>query len=184
LRYRGDNPRVYLTLTEHRSINVVRMLENGAFDLGLAMASPEMLSNPAVHFEPIGKRFFTLVTPTGHPLAGKRTLAIRDLAKYPLITFSRDNPFRRNVERAFEQAGLKSNIVIEIDTVETADHFVGLGMGIGIVLASRKTPLEPGIQYRSLSSMMGEMPLYLLWEKGTHLLPHIAEFVRLVDHAV
>ena len=102
IRYRREHPRIHLSLVEHRSINVVQIVENGACDLGLAMANPEMAANPVIHFEPIGQRTFTLVTPSRHPLAGKRPLHLNELVKFPLITFSHDNPFRRHVERVFD----------------------------------------------------------------------------------
>ncbi len=185
IRFRREHPRVHLTLVENRSINVVQLMEAGACDLGLAMASPEMTANPVVHFEPIGKRVFTLVAPARHPLTTKRPLLLEDLVKYPLITFTKDNPFRRNVDRAFDQAGLlhKMQVAIEVDTVETGDHCVRLDLGVAIVLPPRTRVPPPNVRYRSVANHFGHMPLYLLWEKGAHLLPQVAAFVSLAKES-
>jgi DNA-binding transcriptional LysR family regulator len=181
IRFRRQYPRIHLTLVEHRSINVVRLVESGACDLGLAMASPEMSSHSIVHFEPIDQRTFSLVVPEDHPLARKRTVDLADLVRYPLITFSQDNPFRRYVERVFDQAGLLSQmqVAIEVDSVETADNCVQIGLGVGLVLPPRRNIPPPTVRYRSLARHFGRMPLYLVWEKGAHLLPHVAAFVQL-----
>jgi DNA-binding transcriptional LysR family regulator len=179
IQFRKNHPRVHLTLVEHRSIDVIRMMENGEGDLGLAMANPEMADNPAVHFEPIGKRTISLATPADHPLTTKRSLRLEELVGYPLITFSADNPFRRNIDRVFDQAGLSSRmqVAIEVDTVETADHCVQLGLGVALVPQPRGNSPPTGVRYRSMAEHFGHIPLYLLWEKGAHLLPHVASFV-------
>lgn len=181
IQFRRLYPRIHLTLVEHRSINVVRLVESGACDLGLAMVSPEMAAQPIVHFEPIGERRFMLVAPDDHALIRKRALQLADLVQYPLITFSRDNPFRHYVERVFDHAGLLSQlqVAIEVDSVETADNCVQLGLGVAVVLPPRKNVPPPGVRYRPLTEHFGQMPLHLVWEKGAHLLPHVSAFVEL-----
>src|SRR5579871_3164930 len=67
-RFRKEYPRIHLTLVEHRSIDVIRLVESGRADLGLAMYSPEMGMKPAVHYEPLGERDFTMIIPRRHPL--------------------------------------------------------------------------------------------------------------------
>jgi DNA-binding transcriptional LysR family regulator len=180
-RFRKEFPRIHLTLVEQRSIDVIRSVENGRADLGLAMFSPEMGSRPAVHYEPLGDRDFTMILPERHPLARKKSLGPADLVRFPLITFLADNPLRRHLARVFERADLlqQMHVAIESESAESVENCAYLGLGVGITLLSRERRPPPGLVYRSLASSFGGLPLRLVWEKGTHLLPHVAGFVRL-----
>ncbi len=182
-RYREQHPRVQLSLAERQSSEIVRMLETGSWDLGIALVSAEMALSPLVHYELASNRAFTLLTPIGHPLARKRSLRLDDIVKYPIITFLKDTPFRRHLERGFDRAGLLAQlqVAVEADRVATAEECVQMGMGVAIVLPARTSTPTPQVAYRSLAVHFGQVPVCVLWEKGKHLLPHVAAFVRLVS---
>ncbi len=185
-RFCRQHPRVQLTLVERQSSEVVDLVEAGACDLGWAMVSLEMTSSPVVHYEPIGSRTFTLVTPIRHPLARQRPLRLDSLVKYPLITFLKDTPFRRHIERGFDRAGLLSRmqVAVEVDRVAAAEECVRLGLGVAITLPARSSVPPAPLRYQSLADHFGQMPLCLLWEKGKHLLPYAEAFVRLVKESL
>ena len=58
-----------------------------------------------------------------------------------------------------------------------------LGLGVGITLPAKSRKPPRGLVYRSLASSFGSLPLRLVWEKGKHLLPHVAGFVRLAKES-
>ena len=180
-RFRKEFPHAHLTLAERRSIDVIRAVENGQCDLGLAMFTPEMQSTSRVDFELLGQRDFTMVVPRHHPLAAKKSLRPADLVRYPLITFFADNPLRGHLERVFERAGLlpRLQVAIEAESSETVENCAQLGLGVGITLPAKTRKPPRGLLYRSLATFFGRLPLRLVWEKGKHLLPHVAGFVRL-----
>lgn len=186
LRFRARFPKVHLTLVERRSIDVIKLVEAGQCDLGFAMFSPEMPRSPVVHYEQVGQRSFMLVTGRRHPLVRKRRLQLADVVAYPLMTFPKDNPFRVQVDRIFDREGLlpKMQVAIESDSHETVEQFAHLGMGVGIDLPSiMRTPTVP-VTLRPLTEHFGSLPLCLLWEKGAHLLPHVAAFVDMVKESL
>src|SRR4029077_9195786 len=67
-RFRARFPRVHLPMVELRSVDAVKLVEDRKCDLGFAMSSPEMQRSTVVHYEPVGRRDFTLIAPAKHPL--------------------------------------------------------------------------------------------------------------------
>lgn len=181
-RYRQQHPRIQLSLMENESREVIRLVEAGACDLGCALLSPDLAATPPLHTQPIGQRTFTLLTPAQHPLVQKKGLRLADLVRFPLITFLKDSPFRSLIEGCFDRAGLrrKLQVAIEVDRVERAEQCVQSGLGIGIILPPAVHVAPPGLHYRSLAAHFGRVSLQLLWERGRHLLPHVAAFARTV----
>lgn len=181
-RFRVRHPKICLSLTERRSVDVIKLVEDGHCDVGLGLFSPEMPRSPLLHYEQVGQRHFMLITSRRHPLARKRRLRLADLVHFPLIVFSKGNPLRVQVERVFDREGLlpRMQVALECDNREISEHFAHRGLGVGIALVSAaQKPIVP-VRFLPLADLFGSLPLCLLWEKGRHLLPHVAAFVDMV----
>src|SRR5262249_1926572 len=116
LHFRVRFPKIHLALAELRSVDAIKLVENGQCDLGFALSSPEMQRSPVLQYEPVGQRHFTLIAPPKHPLIHKRRLRLADIVDYPLIVFPKDNPLRRQVERVFEREGLLERLKISVES--------------------------------------------------------------------
>jgi len=115
----------------HVEIGVVR-LPQPAFDT-LALASDEMVA----------------VLPENHPLARGKTVAVRDLAEYPLVLTQMGS--QDMVLRMFERAGVKPKVAHELSQVLSILEFVAHGNGVS-VLASLALPAHrPGLQFRPIT---------------------------------
>ena len=76
---------------------------------------------------------FHLVCRTDHPLAGKRSVALRDLAAYPFVHLSRNSSVRQHLEAAFHPTQMKT--VVEVEHLATVTGLVSAGLGISVVPA-------------------------------------------------
>jgi DNA-binding transcriptional LysR family regulator len=178
--FRKQCPHVSLALKICRSPDVYRAIEDGEATLGFASQLPLVEASPWTQFRPVGERSFLLATPRHHPLTRLRRLRLAELAKYPLITFTRDNPLRKHLERVFEVNGLRATFVMETDSVETVERYVHLGLGVGICTWTEDYSPRGPIQVRSLRRHFGALPVGLVWKRGAVLPPEAALFVRLV----
>lgn len=112
-------------------IGVVR-LPQPIFDT-LALATDEMMA----------------ILPEGHPLAREKTVAVRDLARYPLILTQAGS--QDMVMRMFERAGVIPAIAHELSQVISILEFVARGNGVS-VLASLAIPVQqPGVVFLPLT---------------------------------
>ena len=106
-------------LTEHR--------------LDLAFVSLPGARPPGVRLIELATSVLDLVVPDGHPLAGRDTVAIGELAGTDFI----DSPIgygnRAVTDRAFEAAGVPRRVTIEIADIATGVAHVRHGLGIALL---------------------------------------------------
>jgi DNA-binding transcriptional LysR family regulator len=181
-RFLGQSPNVQLILIEKRSMDILSLIEEDGCDLGFAMTLPGAPRSPAIHHESIGSRGLSMIVPPRHPLARKSRITVRDLAKYPIITWLRDNPFRRHIDMLFEREGLldRLRVVVETDLLESYEQCVSLGLGVGLGTWPPGHKPSAAVVVRPLGESFGLLPLVLMWKQGKYLSPPAATFVRLV----
>jgi DNA-binding transcriptional LysR family regulator len=136
------------TRSKH-SISLIRDLKTGSMDaafIGLHTQAPG-LSQIKIHEEP-----FWAALPRGHRLAGKKRVALMDLADDTLFWFERHlNPgFFDYCQAFFEEAKFRPRTL-----PEPLDHHVLLGRiaageGVGLVASSMRAMARKGVVYRAL----------------------------------
>ncbi|MDJ0956995.1 MAG: LysR family transcriptional regulator [Arenicellales bacterium] len=103
-----------------------------ADDVDFAVGS--MLEVPAdINYYPIFTYDPWLITARDHPLAGKKSVTLRDISPYELILPPRQLSTWRIVDLAFQQHNLNYRVVLEVGGWEVIKRYVELGLGISIV---------------------------------------------------
>jgi DNA-binding transcriptional LysR family regulator len=69
------------------------------------------------------------VMPHEHPLACYKAIGPRDLASFPLISFSRQQPIGALIEDSFRAASVRRVIAMEVTQSSTACALVRFGAG-------------------------------------------------------
>lgn len=181
LQFRKPFPKVRVAIYERASLEAVQMVENGDCEFGNCLYRTDVAGNPVLHFERIGEREATLLTPADHPLAAKKRLTLADLVDYPLVMAPATNPWRKHIDLAFERGELLDRVRVAVEThnLHHTVECVGLGLGISIGWPSSRRPDAPGLHFRSLKHLFGVAPQYLIWKKGACLLPHLRAFAEL-----
>jgi DNA-binding transcriptional LysR family regulator len=104
-RFKQRHPRHTVLVLEGSATALLPALRRGALDLVVGRVSSDVpaegLGFEAFHNEPM-----QVVARVGHPLARRRTLALRDLAREMWIVPAPDAPYRRRLDAAFRQAGV------------------------------------------------------------------------------
>lgn len=77
-----------------------------------------------------------LVCPPGHPLAQRRSLALRELAGASFVAFDRDLKIRREIDRAMKQRHVAVRIASEFDNIETIKQALEVSRAITILPTS------------------------------------------------
>lgn len=113
-----------------RGADVVAAVADGTADLGV-VDTPT--SHPGVHVEPFRRSVAHCVLWQGHPLCGREVITPADLADVPLVTVTRRFSSRAQLDRAFADAGLEPNIVLEATTSAFVVALVRARVGVTIV---------------------------------------------------
>jgi DNA-binding transcriptional LysR family regulator len=101
-----STPGIEPTIDVAPSVELVRGLEEGRFDFILARLPPEYDSR-AFRLTPARGEVVSLLVSRSHPLAGRQSVSLGELAGYEWVIQERGSPIRSAVEQAFHAAGVQ-----------------------------------------------------------------------------
>ncbi len=131
LQFKLAFPNVQLALHQGSPAEIARMLIEGKADIGIATEAigqaQELASFPYYNWRHV------VIVPKGHALEKKKSLALEDLAQYPIITYNEDSTGRQSIDDAFAKAGISPNITLSALDADVIKAYVELGLGVGIV---------------------------------------------------
>ena len=150
-------PGVKVSLISLASPMVLDRVANREVDLGVCY---EPIVSRAVHVETLGHSDIGCILPTRHALARRKSIRVRDLAPFPVVTYLPQTLLRPHIDRAFSDKSSAPRLSVETSTSATAIMLALHGAGIAIVetalFAARPVaglvvrPLEPRIELKSL----------------------------------
>lgn len=115
---------------------IVEAIKRGEADIGLGSV---MKPDPDLDTQPLFSDRLCAYVPSGHPLADRRRVSLRVLARWPLILTGRDSSVRQLIDRAVEQQRLLTQVAQEVTYMSTAIGLVAAGLGVGILPESALT---------------------------------------------
>ncbi|GAA0935662.1 LysR substrate-binding domain-containing protein [Nonomuraea longicatena] len=119
-----------------------------------------------------------LVAPLGHPLAGRTSVSVEDLADQPFVTTRRGHWQRRVLDRLFATKDLTPRIVCEGDEPGAVQALVTAGLGLTLTPEmARRSPISAPVAWIAVDSPECHRTLTLLWGTDTRL-PAAAELMR------
>src|SRR3954451_9340780 len=129
LAFHRRHPGVEIAVQDTGSRHMADQVQSGELDLAFvglfADQSPAGLAHSVLAEEPL-----VAVVARDHPLAGRRTVDVRDLAAAgPFVDMRPESGLRLQVDAAFVRAGVARTVVFELGTSESVVRFVGLGFG-------------------------------------------------------
>src|SRR6266508_3455013 len=151
---------------------VVEAVQNDEADVGV-------LSYPAatrtLDVLPLRSEPMVLVTHPGHRLAKRRHVALGELMGEKFVAFDRD----------LKQHGVKVEVVMEFDNVETIKQAIGIAAGVSI-LPRPTVVMESGM--RTLATVPLALsglarPIGLIYRRGKRLTPAVARFIETLRKA-
>lgn len=175
------HPHVRLTLLERMSGHVASAVESAEADLGVSTEQEAGEPGPWLEFEPGYDLNIILITPKKHPLAKKKTVALRDLSGYPLVNSITGFP-RREMAATLQKLGAFAMQPRKVEAVNTPviRRYVEMGYGIGIVVGRLDPKRFPHLHQHDLSRHFGHTPVNLIWRKGALMRPPARAFADTV----
>lgn len=111
------HPRARIRIEVLSSAEIVRRLAEFELDAGLTYLPEEPDHHTRVL--PLYRERYLLLTPADGPLAARESLGWGDLADVPMCALSTAMQNRRIVDAALAEAGVRADVVVEADTVES-----------------------------------------------------------------
>jgi len=161
---------------------VVEVVVNDEADVGI-LSYPT--ATRALTVLPLRSEPMALVAHPSHRLARRRLVSAADLNGEKFVAFDHDLPIRKAIDRALKQHGVKVEVVMEFDNVETIKQAIGIKAGVSIL--PRPTVLKE-IGIRTLAAtplaIAGLVrPIGIIHRRGRRLTPAVAAFIDLLRKA-
>jgi DNA-binding transcriptional LysR family regulator len=146
----------------------VRELVAGVRDgrLDAAVARPPLIDDPALASETILREPVAAVLPAGHPLAGRGSLRLSELADEPWVLSERSSwpPWHDLYDAEFRAAGFAPKVVQRGTSVPSLLALVAAGVGVTRLTLSARTLRASGVSFVPLEG--DEVDVVLLTRTG------------------
>ena len=126
-RFLDAHPGVRFTLREGQSNEVVSGVLDGDFDLGILGPPPTGIRE--LEIVPLFRERVAVVVPADHPLVGRTSCTLHDLAEEPLILPRSRGGLRKVVDDAFTREGIAERVAYEGDDFTIIQGLVEAGLG-------------------------------------------------------
>ncbi|HEX2649388.1 MAG TPA: HTH-type transcriptional regulator CysB [Burkholderiales bacterium] len=124
-------PDVQIVIHQGNPTQICEHVATGEADF--CVATEAIAEHPALVALPCYQWNRCVVVPARHPLLKSAPLTLEAVARFPIVTYDFAYANRSLVNRAFEQRGLKPNVVLTAFDADVIKTYVELGLGVGIL---------------------------------------------------
>ena len=165
--FRMHLPDIGLSLFEMDSVQQAEALREGRIDLGI-LHSPPPDADRWLRAEPVYTDPLIAAVPQAHRLAGRRRLALGDLAAEPFVFFPRPvaPALYDDIIARCRSAGFSPRVVQEAAGWHTLAGLVGAGVGATFVPRSLAEFQQPEVAYRPVRDLAVDMGMQAVWKRG------------------
>src|SRR5215831_16815846 len=156
---------------------VVEAVLNDEADLGV-LSYPT--ATRTIEILPLRSEPMVLVAHPTHRLARRRSLAPTELNGEKFVAFDHDLAIRKAIDRALKAHGIKVEVVMEFDNVETIKQAIGINAGLTILPRPTVTK-ELGMRTMVTLPMAFPglvRPIAIIRRRGRRMTPAVARFVE------
>lgn len=125
---------------------------------------------PPIHEGVLGEKLFedelVLVVPRKHPLADRRSVRFAQIGETPLAMLGPQFATRQILDNYFHRAGVRPDIVVEIDSVDALQKLVELG-AVAAILPSRTARRSPRVRWLQVTDPRPTRAAGMVWRR-TH----------------
>lgn len=178
-RFHKSYPQIKIHLDEGSSLDMSNSLLNLKNEIVIvAMA----MDNPDICFMPFSQEELIIILSPGHPLANKKTLSIRELAKEPIIMKENGSGTRKLVCELFAGEGFTPNMLVETSNTEFIKQLVARRYGISFLV---KAAVETELKEKKLASVSMEgqtifLDVSIAYLKNCHFSPSAQTFMDIL----
>ncbi|MGH8150747.1 MAG: LysR substrate-binding domain-containing protein [Steroidobacteraceae bacterium] len=125
-------PEVTIKFTVANREDIVRLLGANELDLVIMGRPPRELDTTA---EPFARHPFVVIAALDHPLARRRHIPLKSLARESFIIREQGSGTRASMEHVFRERGVTFRASMEVSSNETIKQAVMAGMGLSFISA-------------------------------------------------
>lgn len=173
------HPTVRLGLRQGNPTQICEMVERGEADI--AIGTETMRIFPNLVMLPCFSLSRSVIAKKGHPLLKAKKLTLKEIAKYPIITYDPSYSGRWRVMDAFKKVGIEPNVIFGAVDADVSKTYVELGLGIAILTTIAFDPKhDHELKALDASELFPPSTTYITLRANTYLRKFAFDFIRLV----
>jgi LysR family transcriptional regulator, carnitine catabolism transcriptional activator len=174
-------PAVQIEIRDVLSKEVELLVDRGDADFGIG---PQPKS-PALSFNKLMRDYFVAAMPLGHALAGRRSIDVEDLMKYPLVAMASDTNARSILDQATQRLRRPFNPRFELVHNFSVGRLVASGVGVAIVPRTAMPILGAGgLKIAEIKSPRIFRELGVMTRPNYRLSPSAQAVMRVLDGVI
>jgi len=181
-RFAQKFPDVRFKLLQGNPPQIAAMVASGQADVGMATETladaSGLVSIPVYQWEHV------VVVPADHPLARlvahPERLTLKDLGRYPIVTYELHFSGRTRIDAAFAEAGIEPSIVLEAIDADVIKTYALAGLGVGIVAGVATEHNSEGLVVIGCGHLFGRNTTRLAIKQGAYLRGFVYSFIEMV----
>jgi LysR family cys regulon transcriptional activator len=177
--FRGRYPNVRLNLHQGTSEQIAEMVGQDRTDFAIATGSEHLFSDLTIL--PCYRWHRVIVVPRAHPLAEVSKPTFKQLAAYPIITYTFSFSGPSSLQQAFSKVGVTPDVAITARDADVIKTYVRLGLGIGIVAEMAVDPREDSdLVAIDASHLLSSHVTWVGFRRGVLLRKYMYEFIQML----
>ncbi len=129
----ADHPHVSVDLEERLSDEIVRLVAEGAADIGIVAGTVDV---GALATYPFRSDRFVVVTAADHPLAGRPDVSFAQVLDYDFVGLDRTSSLQRFLGVKAAREGRSLRLRVQLRSFDAVCRLVECGVGVGVVPAT------------------------------------------------
>jgi DNA-binding transcriptional LysR family regulator len=177
----AQNPGSRISVEYRQFSQIYSDVSSGRADFGF-MACPYRKA-PGLGLLPVARDEMALVAGSASPLAGRKSVSVRDLENMEFIFLDRAFPSRRHIDAFLRRHGVKPRVKMELDNIETIKSAVASGAGVSLLPRASIREEENGVSLHALKFSDAEFlrPIYLVYSRTRKLTAAAKSFMNIFD---
>ncbi|HUN76624.1 MAG TPA: HTH-type transcriptional regulator CysB [Steroidobacteraceae bacterium] len=177
--FRGRYPQVRLNLHQGTTEQIAEMVAQDRIDCAIATGSEHLFDD--LTLMPCYRWHRVIVVPRDHPLAAVARPSLKQLAAYPIVTYTFSFAGPSSLQQAFAKAGLTPDVAITARDADVIKAYVRLGLGIGIVAQMAVDSREDGdLVAIDAAHLFAPHVTWIGFRRGVLLRKYMYDFVQLL----
>ncbi|MFQ6002505.1 MAG: LysR family transcriptional regulator [Candidatus Zixiibacteriota bacterium] len=175
--FKRKNPEIRLVILQKAlDSEILDMVSTGDIDFGITSSWNEFTD---IAFFEVWTYDMFLCVPGNHRLAGRRTVALEEIVREPLILYERENSIRKRIENVFKENNLSYNITIETGGATVIQEYVKVGQGISIVSGLvTQAKEDQSLSYIPVTEHFGKLGYGIAIKKRKYLSLPVRKFLQ------
>lgn len=124
-------PGIDLSLKVTNRDSIIRRIRANEDDLYIMGLAPE--GDFEVESFPFAPNPLVVMAPRNHPLVGKKNITLKEIAKEPFIIREPGSGIRDTMFKAFDKAGVRPIVRMELGNNEAIKHAIAGGLGLSVL---------------------------------------------------